>query len=257
MSKQEMVKVDPAPLAAAEQNPLAMLQSMIERGADPAALTKMMDLVERMQAKVDERAFSRAMVGFKAECPMIEKCVSVKDRGGNHMYHIAPLEDIQGIVDPILAKHGLTYDFDMEATERGYRAVCRVRHGTFVHSASSEVRVATELRVSEPQKDGASQSFARRYALISALGLRVGGMESIETMAAMEQSNETVSPQQSSEIARLLGQCEEGAFDGLCNWVAAQTNRKIDGVSDIPAGMYPSVIDALNRKVRAAKAAKP
>lgn len=107
-------------------NPLVLVQSMIERGADPDALKKMMDLAERFQANQALKAFNVAMQAAQAEMPVV-----VRDKENtqkNNMY--ATLEAVSGTVKAIYTRHGFTLSFaEVDGSKEGFaHIVCDVRH---------------------------------------------------------------------------------------------------------------------------------
>ena len=86
-------------------------------------------LQERWEAAQARKAFDAAMAAVRGELPAIVKNRSVSYGGktGTSYRH----EDLAGIasqIDPILAKHGLTYRFRTEANGPALKVTCIISH---------------------------------------------------------------------------------------------------------------------------------
>lgn len=107
-------------------NPLVLLQSMVDKGADPEKLNRFFDLVERWDHNRAVEAFNRAMQACQAEMPVVVR--STVNGRTNKKY--APLETISDRIKPVYTKHGFTLSFSEAsgAPEHMARIVCVVRH---------------------------------------------------------------------------------------------------------------------------------
>jgi len=159
-----------------------MLQAVIERGVtgdNVAALEKMVDLYERMQAKEAEKAFAVAFVGLQAEMPRVKATGIIPGNSGSVRSTFAPYEEIMKQVAPLLQKHGFTVDFstDYSAPPEVARIIktCTLTHvGGHKKSNHFAVRIgAGPPKASEAQSDGAAGTFAKRMALCDALNIVV------------------------------------------------------------------------------------
>ena len=153
----------------------ALLHLAVEKGTPVDQLSKLVDLHERMEARQAAKDFADAMAHFQAECPSIKKSSSaniVTSGGGQFAYTYAELDEIARTINPILAKHGLSYTWDTSADEKMLTVVCTVRHING-HSISSSFILPVESKsaMSAQQKYGAAQTFASRKSLSAALGL--------------------------------------------------------------------------------------
>jgi len=104
----------------ADTHPLVILQQLIEKGADPAALSKMMDLAERYEQMRAQKEFSTALVAAQVEMPVI-----VKDTQNNRTNkNYAALETVQKAIRPIYTKHGFSISWGQGNSPReGYTRV--------------------------------------------------------------------------------------------------------------------------------------
>jgi uncharacterized protein YndB with AHSA1/START domain len=169
----------PAALATTQDNGAgsitALLHLAVEKGTPVAELSKLVDLHERMEARQSTKDFADAMARFQAECPSIKKASTAKivtNGGATFDYTYAELDEIARTVNPILAKHGLSYTWDTSADEKMLTVVCTVRHNNG-HSITSSFVLPVESKsaMSAQQKYGAAQTFAQRKSLSAVLGI--------------------------------------------------------------------------------------
>lgn len=91
-------------------NPLVLLDRMIERNIDPAALKQMMDLSERWEHNQAVKAFNASMVACQAEMPVV-----IRDAKNNHTQsRYALRETINNAIKPCYTKHGFSLSFATE-----------------------------------------------------------------------------------------------------------------------------------------------
>jgi ERF superfamily len=154
----------------------------IEHGSAVDALERLLGMRERLKAEAAREAFFEALSAFQADCPVIEKGKTAKIEsrtgGSSFSYKYAPLEDIMRAITPSLRRYGLSVRFEatFEATPPAQVVKCIVNHRDG-HSESSEFRspIDTGARMSVMQQSASSLTYGRRYALLNALGIVVGG----------------------------------------------------------------------------------
>ncbi len=126
-----LAEVEPAPRPDT-LNPMSMLQAALERGIDPDALKKMMDLAERWQTQEAKKLFDDAM----NKCQIAMPCI-VRDRKNNQTNSTyASLETIQTWAKPVYTQHGFSLTFGQDKAEKPdeIRIVCSVSHtGGYTH----------------------------------------------------------------------------------------------------------------------------
>jgi hypothetical protein len=152
-----------------------LLQMAVERGTPVAELKELVALHQLMEARQAAKDFANAMARFQEECPSIKRSSTAKivTRGGaTFQYTFAELDEIARTVNPILAKHGLSYTWDTVADEKMLTTICTVRHANGHAITSSFVLpVASDSAMSAQQKYAAAATFAQRKSLSAALGL--------------------------------------------------------------------------------------
>lgn len=138
-------------------------------------LGKMMDLYERSEARAAEKSFAAAFVKLQNEIAKIEATKSVPGSSGEVRYRFAPFEEIMRKARPALIANGFAVRFDNDFTDGRLFVTCTLMH-TDGHKESSRfgVRVGKGPPASsEAQGDGAAQTYAKRFALCSALNIVV------------------------------------------------------------------------------------
>jgi len=164
------------PVVVQQPNPMLMLQSLIERGADPAKLEKMMDLVERWEKNQAAQAFGAALAKFQELCPPIVKWRETKAKPGTEFaFKYASFDDVMAAARPHLATCGIACAFDSEHKEESgvasLKVTVRIRVGSYFEDRTFTCPVPKDLKASEPQRYGAALSYAKRYALCAALNI--------------------------------------------------------------------------------------
>ncbi len=219
--------------ATGQLDPMLAAQQMIAAGQDP---TEMFNLVERWQKAQDAEAYGRALAAFQAECPQIKKTRQI-DLGGGKGPVYASYDDIDEIVRPILAKHGISKTFTAFITEAGQmRVICRVRFGRHVEENEVSLPVPSQMRVNDTQKMGAALKYGQRYALCAALDLVVTD-EDRDAHGLME----TITEEQIASLKELV-ESTNTDLKRFLKWLA------VEKLADIPVSQFGAAIYELNRK---------
>jgi hypothetical protein len=137
-----------------------------------------------------------AFIAFAAEVPPIpmDKVAVVDTRsGGSYTYRYADLADLLALVRPLLARHGLAVTQDVQTVDREARVTTFVLHV----SGGSLAFGPLGLPLGDtPQGTGSAITYARRYALLAALGLATE--EDDDGHAARPTSNGAPAPRRAS-----------------------------------------------------------
>lgn len=155
-----------------------MLQKVIDRGVtteNVAALEKLCDLYERVEAKKSERLFNEAFTKLQSELPNVAATKPVPNRDGTVRYVFAPYESIMEVVKPLLVKNGFSVSFDSRFGDGRLTVICTLAH-VDGHSRKNEFAVRIgggPPGSSETQADGAAKTYAKRGALSDALNIVV------------------------------------------------------------------------------------
>lgn len=165
---------------AATVTPGDLLRIAVEKGADLDYLGKLMDLQERWEANEARKAFVAAMAAFKAEPVKIlkNKQVYFQSQKGVTNYWHAELSDVTNAVGPAMAKHGLTFDWDVHQQSGKIVVDCVVTHsmGHFKKVTMEGPLDATGNK-NAIQQAGSTVTYLQRYTLLSAIGMATQGAD--------------------------------------------------------------------------------
>lgn len=137
-------------------------------------------LAMRKELKADQakEAFTIAMAQFQKDCPVIAKTKEVWNKEKTAVtYRYAPIDSIILQVKSTLAANNLAYDFSEVRSEDGksVTVTCTITHSMgHTKSSSFTVEIGNESYMSDSQKYGARNTFAKRYAFMNVLGIATG-----------------------------------------------------------------------------------
>lgn len=264
----QIVPRDAMPLA--ERGPVdagALLRMAIEKGYAPEAITAFVDLVNRQEDRAAKAGFTRALIAFRAEAPIVYKGSLVdfvsKRTGERTHYKFASIDEIEDAIADPLNRHGLTYTF-AEAAEAGpgkIRIVCRVRHvAGYSEDTPITLPMPSDMRANETQKAIAGISYGQRKCLCMALGLRIKGEDDDgqslhATGEVVELSVTPIDFEESVQIDDLLQAANATASDRatFLDWASKHCGRTIAKIGEIPKSFYSQAIDALEKKQKGRK----
>jgi len=156
--------------------PADPMVSMIERVAmDPnlpiERLTALMDMRERQMNKEAEQVFNQAFAAAMAEMPDVPKSGENKHSGQKY----STLDDLIRTTRPILARHGLSLNWQTSASGNEYSVTAIVRHA-MGHSIQTTLTGArdTGKQMNVLQGGGSTETYLKRYTGFSILGLSSG-----------------------------------------------------------------------------------
>jgi len=188
-------------MPVAQITPMHMLQIAVQQGADLQKLEKLMELQERWEASQARKAFDAAISAAKAEIKPIVKRREVdfpgKEGRARTNYKYEDLAAIADAVDPILAKHGLSYRHRSKQEGKILTVTCVLSHRdghfeeTSLFAANDESGNKNGI-----QGIGSTATYLQRYTLKLALGLSAtkdddgkGSGETEETLTKDEIAN--------------------------------------------------------------------
>lgn len=144
------------------------------KSADPAKISELLNVWERVNALQAKAAFDQAISEVKPKLPYIVKNNEVI-LGGGRGYSYEDLATISKSVDPVLAQHGLSYRFTTSSTPTTVTVTCKLSHSS---GHSEENSLTANLDKSGSKNDiqalGSSVSYLSRYTLKASLGLAAG-----------------------------------------------------------------------------------
>lgn len=146
--------------------PMAMLQHAVTSGAGVEVMEKLLALQERWEANQGRRAFDEAIAAAKAEIKPV-----AKNKTGHNDKRYADFAAYAREVDPVLAKHGLSYRFRTEQDDR-IKVTCILSHRDG-HSETNSLAGPPDASGSKNaiQAIGSTLTYLQRYTLTQALGL--------------------------------------------------------------------------------------
>lgn len=168
---EEIAPIAPTPT----DNPLALLDKMIERGAGAAELERMSALVERWLDRQAKERYGQAMAEFHRRCPPIvqQRIADV----GTFRYNFAAYEDIKKVTNPIDAELGISTSFSLPSYDPAAGTVSgfmTVRVGSYSEEKHFTVRIPKAITnasgksvINDTQMDGQAISYFKRYAFIN------------------------------------------------------------------------------------------
>lgn len=228
--------------------PMTLLDRALSSGASLEMVTKLMDLQDRYKASQALEAFNEAMASAKAEIPTITKNREVdftSPKGRTH-YRYEDLGEIAKIVNPILAKHGLSYRYRTTSNvNEPVTVTCIVSHrdGHFEENTLCAGRDDSGNKNSI-QQVGSTLTYLQRMTLKAALGLAVSNDDDGKTAVTAAEVDTSPPPpgsiaqDQADNIRDLLESLNVNARAFL-NWA------KRARVEDIPAAEYDSCVEKI------------
>lgn len=223
--------------------PMDMLDRAIASGAGIDVLEKLMALQERWEKNQGRKAFDNAMAAAKAEIPTIIKNRHVDFTGKTGIrtnYRHEDLAEIARTVDPILAKHGLSYRFRTStAANEPVTVTCIVSH----RDGHSEENTLVGPRDDSGNKNslqqvGSAITYLQRYTLKAALGLAASHDDDAGKADAIAGP---ITEQQVSALRKLI-EATGTDIEKFCRAF------KIEAIPDLPACKYDTAVARLNEK---------
>ncbi len=156
--------------------PMQLIETALAQNADLDKLERLWDLQQKWEANEARKAFNDAMAAFRAECPKIGKNKSVSFGSNRTAYRHATLDHAIEIIQPVLAKHGLSFSWRVNQKEDGVIGVtCIVTH-VRGHQESTTMYGTPDNSGSKNsiQAIGSTTTYLQRYTLFSILGLAAG-----------------------------------------------------------------------------------
>lgn len=197
--------------------PQGAIELAIRQNVPVETLIKLFELQERVEARDARKAFDEDFAAFKKEAPKLEKTKAVSfDSGKTSQYKYTPLDDIAQAVGPILAKHGLSYNWEQSQSADGAISIsCNLRH-TQGHSIQNTLSAKADPSGSKNaiQAIGSAVSYLRRYTLLGVLGMATGD-EDDDAVTMNEAADFLTLINESRTLDELKKNYQEAVSDGL------------------------------------------
>lgn len=238
MENQAVTRI--APQDAPALTPMDMIDRAVQQGAGVETLEKLMALQERWEKNQARKAFDEAMAAAKSEIPVIMKNreVDFTSAKGRTNYRHEDLAGIARIVDPVLARHGLSYRF-RTSSEPGQpvTVTCIVSH-RLGHSEENTLAAGRDESGNKNsiQAVGSTITYLQRYSLKAALGLAASDDDDGRAV-----NNNPINSDQVKIILDLIAEtkADEARF---LKWA------RCEKVEDLPAGKFDDAVAMLNAK---------
>ncbi len=249
--KTEVIPHDDQPqqeLTVHEPTPLEIFHKAMDKGIDIEKMKVLKEMVEWHEGREAEKAFNKAMAGFRAESITILKDRHVKyrtDKGVTEYDH-ATLAAVLDAVVPALSKYGLSHRWEMPEQEGDKIVVsCIITHEQG-HTVSTSLPGLPDKTGSKNQIQavGSTVSYLQRYTFLAITGLAAKGMDDDGGNSAGDgagDSYERISEDQIKKIKALLKDTstDQAKFLEWC---------EVDSLKDIPSYNFKPCIDNLKRK---------
>lgn len=190
-----------------------MLMLALDRNLDISILERFMALRDKELAARAKAAYDAAMASFQAECPVIEKTKSVKNKSGVIVYTYAPIDSVIDQTHALIGKNGFSYSFSTEQIGAGnleeLKVTCRITHRdghSEAFTMQSGLATRTEI-MSSPQQKAATMTFLKRHSFMNGFGIGTGDADLDATEHGNAEGN-GATQDQFDQISRLSLECE-------------------------------------------------
>lgn len=214
--------------------PMTMLEKAVSSGASLEMVEKLMALQERWEANQARKAFDEAIAAAKAEIKPV-----VRNSKGHNDKRYADFAAIANAIDPVISKHGLSYRFRTQQTDR-IAVTCVLSHKSGHYEETTLAGPADASGSKNAiQAIGSTLTYLQRYSLVQALGLAASNDDDGRSAVA----GEKVSQDQADTLRELVEASGKDRSKFL-KWA------KVDRIEDIPASFYQTCVNAIGGKAQ-------
>jgi ERF superfamily len=231
----------------ASVNPLALIQTAIDKGVDAEQLSKLMDLQERFERNQAEKAFAYAMNRCQEKMPAV-----VRNQLNTHTQKMyANLEAVNTAIKPIYTAEGFSLSFGEDESKvadsvRIYVDVIHTggltrRHfGDFPLDGAGAKGGTNKTGI---QSKGSTISYGRRYLTLMIFNVTVADEDTDGNPAG-----DTINRGQLEELHDLLENCTRAgvpvAMPAFLKWLG------VDNLQDLPQREMGRATYELKRKIK-------
>lgn len=227
--------IPPQETLPAVTTPMHMLAQAVDKGASIEVLTKLMDLSDRYEATQARKAFDEAIAAAKAEIPPI-----VRNAKGHNSKAYADFSAIARVVDPIIAKHGLSYRFRTKQDDR-IHVTCVLSHKAGHNEETTLTGPAdTSGNKNAIQAIGSTLTYLQRYSLVQMLGLAAANDDDGKAGG----NGETITDEQAIALTDLI-EAKGASRARFLEFFGIET------IASLPAARLKQAQDMLNQKAKA------
>lgn len=222
-------------------DPGSMLAALVSRGADLATLEKFMDLKDRHEKNEARKAYVQAISNFKADAPQISK--DKENRQYDSFY--TSLGNLLNTVNPVLSKHGLSSQFDIEQGDSSIKVTCIMRH-VLGHSESVSMSAPpdTSGKKNPIQQNKSTFTYLRAATFEAITGLSA-------TDATLDDDGNGSGPPveliNEAQLINLAEICESKGYDAETKLAGLASVWKLAKISDMPVAWFEKAQVRLNK----------
>lgn len=256
-----LIEHDAAPLPAAKSNTavasspmMDVVRQAIQSGQSIEVIREAIALTKELKQEQAREAFDQALSEAKSEIPVINKNRTVgfesKRGGANTSYRHEDLGEIARTVDPILARHGLSYRFRPQQDGNTVKVTCILSHHAG-HSEESTLSAGNDTSGNKNsiQAVGSTLTYLQRYTLKMALGLAASADDDGKTSDAPTDGYTRISADQRNELQSLVEKLGWNVPD-YCAWLG------IEALTDLESQYFQREKQRLETKIRMKGAAQ-
>lgn len=225
----------PARAAAPDgpMTPMEMAYHLIQNGADLGSVKEMLAMSKELAADQARRAFDAAVAEAKSEIPIVGKNAT-----GHNSKRYADFSAYAAALKPILAKHGLSYRFRSDQTDR-ITVTCVLSHKEG-HSEENSLSGPADASGSKNaiQAIGSTLTYLQRYTLIQALGLAASEDDDGQHS---EDDGDLITTDQRNILLKLIEETDTDVVQ-FCKWA------KVEAVADLSARHYDKALGVLQQR---------
>lgn len=239
MSDQQVLAPQEEPKALTPTSPFELLAALArDPSVQPGTIRELAETVMGLEKWADERRAEREFIAAFSRL----KFPPIKKTAKGHNSNYAPYEEIQEIIDPILAAEGFTLTFTSgEPTPQGIPVYGRLSH-TAGHSQQGMLTLPRDKSgsMNDIQGAGSTVSYGQRYVAKMMLNLRFIGDD---------------------DDAQKLSFVDDLAISNITNMIAATEMNaseiakflkfmNVDKISEIRQANYAKAMTALQAKLK-------
>lgn len=225
------------PQALTVITPMALIERAMSSGANMDVIQKFVDLQKDWDDRQSVRAFEEAIAKAKCEISPI-----ARNATGHNNKKYADFAAIASAVDPVLGKHGLSYRFETDQSDKSITVTCILfGHGHRIPAAKLTAPADMTGNKNAIQAIGSTLTYLQRYSLMQALGLAASNDDDGKSAAA----SGTISLEQVEQLIALADEVEADK-EAFCRYF------KVEGIAQLKVKDFDRAIAALNKK-RSAK----
>ena len=150
-----------------------LIELAVNKNADVEVLERLMKLRDRYKQEWARQRFYRAYAQMQAVLPEITLDQVVYNKDGKTVrYRYASLDNIIRTIKPTLQRYGFSYMFKTRKKENAVEVTCVLMHEDgHSEETSFEAPIDPASYMALIQKFGSALTYAKRYTLVSLLGL--------------------------------------------------------------------------------------